>query len=491
MENQPKMRRALRLQPLSRRSVLRGALKAGGCAVVGLPLLEAMLGPGISHAQRLLAKRFVVVYTPGGTLLDLWRPQGTSDDYTFTNMMSALTPYKDQLTLVDGVNLDITQIGAGHPHSRGMGGVLTGRELAAGDFNTNMGNAGFATGPSLDQVLAESLSQGLRFKSLEFSTGWSTGISAGGQPHPGNIITYEDASKPIPPATDPVAAWDRIFKDVSGSNEDKAAARQWNQSIIDAVKGEYELLTPKLSAADRSKLDEHLAMLRQAEAGLSAEVSDDCQPPEVERTPGYYEDSGLADGPAASRGDVDGGAAAVTNGSGVPRKGETMTALLAASLACDMTRVATMQWGDSEAKFQLGFLQDSQGNPLVDHHHGYQHDRGFQPEALEVIYTWYARNVALLLDRLSAIPEGDGTALDNTLVLWVTELQKPESHGQDNMPFVLAGGRNISPTLANGRWLKVAPQPHNNLLSSIQGFFGEPEPKFGHPEFVTGPLAGL
>ena len=71
-----------------------------------------------------------------------------------------------------------------------------------------------------------------------------------------------------------------------------------------------------------------------------------------------------------------------------------MTDILVATLACDLTRVGSIQWSDSEAKFLLGFLKDGTGASLKDHHHGYQHDRGFQPQALEIIYHFYAERLA-------------------------------------------------------------------------------------------------
>ena len=149
-----------------------------------------------------------------------------------------------------------------------------------------------------------------------------------------------------------------------------------------------------------------------------------------------------------------------------------------------------MQWGDSEAKFLLGFLNDTNGKPLVDHHHGYQHDRGFQPAALEIIYNWYAQNFLHLLQKMDAIQEGNGLSLlDNSLIFWVSEIQKPDSHDQHNMPFVLAG--KAAGKLQTGRWLQVKSQPHNNLLVSILNIFGIDQKTFGHPDYCTGPLAGL
>src|SRR6185503_12176846 len=127
---------------IHRRTVLRGA---GGVAI-GLPFLSAMLRPGRSHAQATTPTRFVVFYSPGGTLLDKWTPTGSADNFTLQSMMSPLTPMHDRLTIVDGLELGVTAISTGHPHSRGMGAVLTGMPLLAGNFNTNGGNAGFADG---------------------------------------------------------------------------------------------------------------------------------------------------------------------------------------------------------------------------------------------------------------------------------------------------------------------------------------------------------
>ena len=164
-----------------------------------------------------------------------------------------------------------------------------------------------------------------------------------------------------------------------------------------------------------------------------------------------------------------------------------MVDLMVASLACDLTRVGTMIWADSEAKFIMNF------DPLnlPDYHHAYQHEHGFQPDALNKIHTWYAQNFAYLLQKLDAVKEADGTTLlDNTLVAWVTEIQKPDTHGQTNVPFVLAG--KAQGKVRPGRWLKVkSGTPHNNLLVTILNIFGGTEQTFGDPMFCTGPLAGI
>jgi hypothetical protein len=474
---------------IHRRTLLRGA---GGLAL-GLPFLSAMLRPGRTHAAEETPTRLIVFFSPGGTLLDQWRPQGSADSFTLRPMMAPLAPFQDRLVFVDGIDLSITAIGAGHPHSRGMGGLLTGRELLPGNYNTNGGNAGFAAGASIDQVLAGTLSSGLRFPSLEVSAGWSTGITAGGQPHPGNIINYQPPASsgqqavPVPPATDPLNTFNRVFAGVGGDEDAAASLVAWNTSILDGVQEDFTRLRAQLGAEDRVRLDAHAQLVRETEEGLQQAVDASCTPPTtIDPTPGFYDDP-IAEG--ISRGDLDGGDMSITTGAKVPLKGEAMTDLLVTALACDLTRVGTMQWSDGEAKFMLGFLQDTNGESLKDHHHGYQHDRGFQPGSLEVIYRFYMEKLAYLLQKLDSIDEGDGTMLDNSLVLSVSEIQMPETHGQNNMPFLLCGG--AGGRLETGRWLQVNSQPHNNLLVSVLNLFGVEDQTFGHADYCTGPLAGL
>jgi hypothetical protein len=448
---------------LTRRTLLRGA----GHAAIGLPFLEAMLRPLQTHAQAAQAPlRFVVFYSPGGTLLDKWRPTGSETQFTLSDMMSPLAPHQQDLLLIDGLNLSITERGVGHPHSRGMAGVLTGTELLAGTFVTGMGNASFANGPSVDQVIARRISQGTKFPSLEFSAAWAiSGRSTmdGAVAETSNAadqITYSGAKMPIPPMIRTQAAWDRVFKDLGVTTPDAAAELEQRKqvAILDAVLEQYSSVAASVGAADRAKLEEHATLIHEMQQSLD--------------TPGSGESCLVPGQPAAI--DMD-----------VPTKGKLMTDLLVSSLACGATRVATMQWADSESKFPLNFAPLN----LSDHHHGYQHDTAFNPTALFKIYQWFGSNFAYLLQKLKSIQEGDGTLLDNTVVLWVTEIQDPPSHNQSNMPFMIAGGKNAG--IRTGRWLKVPAQPHNNLLVTLNRLFGATETTFGHAEYNTGALAGL
>jgi hypothetical protein len=346
-----------------------------------------------------------------------------------------------------------------------MAGVLTGTELLPGTFVTGGGEASFANGPSVDQVIGQRISQGLKFQSLEFSTAWAiSGRSlmdgaVAETSNAANQIVYGGANKPLPPMVNPEVAFDRVFRDLGTADAQAALEKKKAVSILDAVLEQYKTLSAQVGAADRAKLEEHAELIRQMEASLGAVTSG--------------ESCALPSAPTA------------TDGASVPQKGRLMTDLLVTSLACNLTRVATMQWADSESKFPLNF------DPLnlSDHHHGYQHDSAFDPTALFKIYHWFSAEFAYLVERLAAIKEGDGSLLDNTVVLWVSEIQAPPTHDQSNMPFVLAGGKNLG--VKRGRWLEVPSQPHNNLLTALLQLFGGSETTFGRPEYNTGVLAGL
>jgi len=459
---------------ISRRSVLRGA----GTVSIALPFLDAMLLPRQSHAATTTPLRLVVFYTPGGTLLDKWRPTGTETNYVLGDMMASLNPYKDRMMFLDGLDLSVTAKGVGHPHSRGMAGVLTGTQLLPGDFETGGGGASFADGPSVDQVIASRIGQGLKFPSLEFSSGWSiSGRSAGEVSFAADQLTMAASKKPIPPMTSAIAAFTRVFGGFSANLADKAGANAKTKSILDAVQGQYTKISAQLGAADRAKLSEHLEMIRQMELSVTATTGGgaSCVIPPMPTSAG-----GVPTNP------MQGGTGVVVTATDIPSKGKVMTDLLVASMACDLTRVGTMQWADSEAKFILNFAPLN----MPDHHHAYQHEKGFQPDALFKIYQWYATTFAYLLAQLDSVKEGDGTTLlDNTLVFAISEIQMPNDHGQTNMPFILAG--KAQGKVKTGRWIKIKPQPHNNLLVSLLNIFGGTDAKFGDPDFNTGALTGL
>jgi hypothetical protein len=372
-----------------------------------------------------------------------------------------------------------------------MAGVLTGMHL-----DGPVPEKAWAQGPSLDYVVG-SLSKGLtRFETLELASGFGTGKSAIGGPHSASSINYSAANVATPPRQDPLVAFRTLFMGDGPGVAGGAGAKEASLLIMDKVAAEYAKVSALVAHEDRVRLEEHMSLIAQARANAAIASSAGCVAPQgINMTEGFYDpkpfDPNLVPG-----GDDGNSNAHPFAGTEVPAKGKAMTDLLVASLNCGKTNVGTMQWGDSEAKFMLTFLNDpATGQPLGDHHHGYQHDRspGGNPAVLRVIHNWYYQQLAYLLGEMDKIKETNGsTLLDNSLVFHVSELQLAPVHGQNNMPFLLAGSAGGA-LKTTGRVLTATPgTPHNQLLASLGAIYGVPGASagFGDPDY-GGTLAGL
>jgi hypothetical protein len=440
---------------LNRRQVLRGA----GTIAIALPWLEAM-GPGTALAAGAPARRFVAVYTPGGTVYDQWKPSGTESAFTLGPILAPLDPMKSRLLVLDGLTM---KSAVGEQHQAGIIALLTGTRQ-----NSNYRN--YSGGPSVDQVIAARASVGKAKSSLQLAIRWATGSSQGTL-HPINALNFENSAgfAPIPPRLDPQQVFKDLFGSLSGGAEAARLARR--KSILDFVDRRYVALGKRVGTADRQKLDQHLTKVRELEKSLEAATSTAsvCQvPPQVD-TSDYNPFVG-----ASTTG-------ATTTDAAIPKVGKFMIDMLVMALACDMTGVGTLQWTDTEAKHTFPWLGLSQN------HHYYQHDGGFRPTECASIYTWYSRQHLLLLDAMAKVDMGGHSLLDESVVFFGSELSDPPSHSKSRMPFLLAGGGG----LRTGRWLQHSDVTHNNLLVTLLNLFGDPRTSFGDAEYCTGALPNL
>ncbi len=458
---------------INRRTMLKGA--AG--VAISLPLLDVMIAPGRAAAQS-VPKRFAVFFKPGGSVLTDWRPTGTESNFTLSKTLQPLSTLKQKLLVLDGIDLKITEIGSGHPHSKGMGGLLTGRELPPGPYETCGGQAGFPGGPSVDQVIANKIWTGSKFKSVQVAVNWPTDLRDGGTSSPMNTIIFSGANQPVPMSIDPKAVWDRMFKDFSKPADQVNAEYNRKKSILDSVSNSYQRLLNRVSTSDRAKLDQHLTRIREIEMSLAPFVSSAaaCQQPPVPTPLGDPLTGHIGDAGSNQQKNPELDAR-------MPDLGKAMMDLLVMAFACDLTRVGTMQFTDSQAYDTFPFLNLNNG------HHGYQHDNGYQPDALTKINTWYVSQYAYFLQELDKISEQGATLLDNMAVLYTSELQQADSHGQSNMPFLLAGAAQGS--FRTGRWIKYNNVSHNNLLVSLLNAYGITDKTFGNAAYCTGALANL
>jgi hypothetical protein len=451
---------------LRRRDVIRGA----GSIAIGLPWLEVM---GRAKAAT-NATRFVGVFQPGGTVRARYTPTGTETNFVLGPILKPLAPLQSKLLIIDGLDM---KSAVGEQHQAGICAVFTGMPQKTGSDS-------YPAGPSIDQAIATRIAGNRQKASIQLAVRWATGKSKGNL-SPINSLNFEDSAKasPIPPRLDPVQIFDTLFTDAvstPGGQPNPRIARK--QSILDYVDKRYMSLSTKLGTNDRQKLDQHLTKLRELEKSLmtattppSSAPPGTCKAPAKVDTSDYNPRTGL-------NADPDGKLVDVQTDNAIPKVGKYMMDMMVMYMACDRTAVATLQWSDTEAKHTFPWLG------LQNHHHFYQHDGGFKPMECEQIDTWYSQQHAYLLQQMSAIDMGGHSLLDESVVLFGSEIQDPPSHTKNNMPFILAGGGG---GMRTGRWLTYNSLSHNNLLVSILNLFGDPRQVFGDPKYCTGPLPNI
>lgn len=433
---------------------MRGAL----AATATVPLLEA----GRAQAQTGFPTRLLVFFTPNGTRNRLFWPTGTETSFQLNSLTTPLQTFKNRLTFLKGIRLNNSlQNGAlggtlGSEHARGTGGMLTARPLNAGTQFKSFGNttSGWGSGQSIDQYLAERIGSQTTFKSLQLGVHVrDTEVRA--------RISYRASNQPNPPRENPADVFNTLFGEAATSR-----LTTQRQSVFDITSGEIERLMGMVGADDRQKLEAHLTSMRDVEQRLTQAEggSAGCTPPQMQPTDLRSDDQ-------------------------YPQAGRLQMDLAAAALACDLTRVITLQWSYAESEHLFQFLN------INGNHHSISHDfsqSGPGYDAYNKIQTWYADQLRYMLERLDSYREGAGTLLDNTLVLWATEIGEATTHALTTMPYVLAGG--AGGRIRPGRFIDYGTRERDNnqLLVSIAHAMGADDlMSFGDPSGATGPLPNL
>lgn len=440
---------------ISRRTLLRGA---GGIGIA-LPLLDVMQHERGARAQDDSAKRLVVMYEQSGVVIPEWLPTGSGTDFTLSPTLSVLEPYKDQVVVIDGLPNNAAKSGSGDDHGRGMGTMLTGSPLSGSDNNPS------ASGISLDQEVANHIGSSTRFKSLEF------GVDSGSG-HVTNYMSFAGAGQPLPAESNPQNMFDRVFSDFTpadaqGSEPSPDQTLAERQSVLDAAIESYNMMLPRVSSADREKLEAHMNNIREIETRLlsmssdsqNASVGAGCQVPERPSVGGF-------------RADFQQVAAAQLD-------------LLVMALSCDQTRVCCMQFSREAADPRFTWLGVNVGHHQLSHEDYDSNQSAYT--GLASIDRWHAEQFFYLADRMANTQEGDATLLDNTLLLWVNGLTRGNIHNHDNQPIVTAGGGNLG--IETGRFLQVPKgSTTNDLYVAILQAFGVDAQTFGDPSFNNVPL---
>jgi len=411
--------------------------------------------PSLGFAnQQARKQRLVIMFSPNGVVPNTFWPEEEGEDFKLKESLSPLEPFKNKLLTLHGVCDKVR--GDGDSHMRGIGCLLTGTELFPGNIQGGSDTpAGWSSGISIDQEIKNYLqvdaSRRTRFGSLEF------GVMVPDRADTWTRMSYSGANKPITPIDDPYQMFSKLY----GRMKDQESLK----SILDELQGDLKKVASVVNAQDRQLLEEQTNFVRELEQELKATSTEGLNHTVPELEPGIKEDN-----------------------DNMPKLSKLNIDLMVNSFANDFARVVTLQYTNSVGGAKMRWLGVDEG------HHELSHNPDTDEKSqdkLTRINKWYADQMAYLAQRLSETPEpgGQGSLLDNTLIVWTNELGKGNSHTLDNIPFVLLGN---GLDFQMGRSLKYKKTAHNRLLMSLAHGFGHRIERFGNPDFCgDGPLLNL
>ena len=429
-------------------------LKGLGTAVA-LPVLDAMVVPFSRAAELpdssagLLPRRMAFLYVPNGANMVDWTPKQVGADFEFPFILEPLQAHKKDLLVLSGLAHDKGRAhadGAGD-HARASATFLTGctaRKTPGADIKV---------GVSVDQVAAQQIGDRTRLPSLELGTdkarlagncdsGYSCAYSYN--------ISWKTESTPMPPEVNPRQVFDRLFGNGNPGEMEEARVKRdlQRKSVLDFALDDARRLQKSLGYTDRRKLDEYLTAVRELEE-------------RIERAHGFKTE--MPD---------------YTRPSGVPRNYEEhlrlMFDLLALAFQTDATRIATYILAHDGSNRQYPFIGVRDGHHDLSHHGGDQEKK----EKIAKINRFHMTQFAYFLEKLRSIREGEGTLLDNCMIVYGSGLGDGNAHNHDNLPILLAGrgGGTIQP----GRHLRLEKEtPMTNLFLSVLERMGAPVERLG------------
>jgi hypothetical protein len=370
----------------------------GAAIRVGLPPLAAMFNVnGTAYAATAdvaaatVQPRFVFWFNGNGIPERYWIPREIGAAYELTPCLAPLESVRDDIHVISGIDNPNARVTApGNTHHKSMSALVSGTPY------TGRG----AGGPSIDQVIAGSLRTESRFRSLQ--------VGVCQESHGENIhrnLSWAGYDRALPPEMIPHNLFDRLF----GVRDQSWVTRK--KSVLDAVREDLASLQPSLGQPDRHRLDEHLTSVRELERAISSLPSDYGK--------NIKEPEDVAD---------------LTD---YPRIAKIQSDLVAHALASGQTHVVSYMLTKCQSLTRLPWLGYTRLR-----HHDYTHTNADSPEGqrtMRDICRWHVEEFAYLVNRLKSIPEGDGTLLDNTCVVFAHEHAEANPHKDNGLALILAG----------------------------------------------------
>jgi len=403
--------------PRDRSALSRRLFLGGSAVVVGLPFLESLMPKAALAQSQSAAKRVLYWWIPNGVWMDSFRPTTVGTGYTMPPVLSALEPLRSDFSVVTGLQNDPAKPDQIGDHASGTSGFIT---CAHALKSTTM----IKLGISADQVAANGLlKNGIKTKIPSLQLGIDGGSSAGGCDSGYSCaysrnVSWADPLTPLPKLTDALQAFQTLFMgfDPTASAADIAKRRAYDKSVLDYVTGDINSLSAKLGKTDAAKLDQYLTGVRALELQVTTAAS-----------------SNVACAVGAPP------PAAVTD---YPTHVQLMLDLIVLAFQCDATRVVSFMQGNSTSNQTYPFLTVN-GAPINSGHHNISHHGGNPTNIAQLvaINTWTFQQVAYLLSKMKAIPDGPigSNLLTNSTIFISSDVSDGNAHNHQDMPVVLAG----------------------------------------------------
>ncbi|MEP7366609.1 MAG: DUF1552 domain-containing protein [Acidobacteriota bacterium] len=425
--------------PITRRTVLRGA-----GVTMALPWMQSLpCFAATPTAANPFPKRFGVLFMGTGVNEDHWSAEGDGANMVLGKTLQPLEPLKHKINVIHGL-FQKRATGQGiHPAQTGS--LLSGAKIQKGAI--------IRAGITVDQMIANQVGQDTAQSSIVLAceqpmTGYhETNFSMAYSSH----ISWQSPDSPVPNEVYPSLAFDSLF-------ENRGSLR--NMSILDRVKEDAALLTREISSDDKAKLEEYMASVREVE----------------KRVEKMRQNKDTADGVAKQRNKhvftMDRPA------NGLPEDlrdhARLMCDIIAIAFQTDKTRVASLLLCRDLSALYYPFLE------VKDGHHSASHNN--LSDGYERISRFHLSQLAYLASKLDAMPEGDGTVLDNSLLMWINNMWIGRKHDNTRLPLVLAGG--LGGTIKTGRTLDYINAGDENrkvcsLYLSIMDRMGVKADQFG------------
>jgi hypothetical protein len=423
---------------LPRRTVLRGI-----GAALSLPLLDAMIPARTALAQTAASPKphLGFIYFPHGAVIDKWTPGATGSDFEFTPILKPLEPFRKYITIVS--NLENKPAISPAVHA-----IMPGTWLSC--VHPRESNEPYA-GVTIDQIAAQHLGQDTPLPSLEIGTeargGGGTCDRAFGCSYSGTI-SFRTPTTPLPMETNPRTLFQRLFGQGDSAEERKALSKQYS-SMLDLVQEEAASLRETLGPQDRAMLGDYLESVREIERRIQKTEARDLSSLNLPATP-----------------------------AGIPEKLDDhlnlMLDLAALAWQAGLTRVFSMMMVAEVSNMTYNHIGISDAFHPLSHH---QNDQT-KMERLSRIQAYHSQVFAKFVAKLAKMPDGDGSMLDHSILLYGSNMSNSNLHNNYPLPSALVGGG--CGKLKGNQHLKYADRaPLANLLLTILDRANIPEEKIG------------